>query len=88
MCIARKLLSEKLIDDFYEEYARIEEKESPHESSLMERLKALLPVDLHDLLFRLEAEYSENFGQELRQFADFVAGILVTNHGHEEHGGE
>ncbi len=84
MCIARTLLSEKLIDDFYDEFPRDNGRELPHESSLMEHLKALLPAEHHDLLFRWEAQCVENGGRELRQFADFVAGILMTNHRHEE----
>lgn len=84
MCVVKKLLAEKLIDDFYEEYARTEEKESPHEGNLMESLKALLAVNHHDLLYRWEAQCAENGGRELRQFADFVAWILMTAHRHEE----
>ncbi len=88
MSIARTLLAEKLIDDFYDESPRYDGRELSHESSLMERLKALLPAEHHDLFFRWEAECAENGGHELRQFADFVAGILMSNHHHGEGDGE
>ena len=85
MChIAKKLLAEKLIDDFYEEYARGGEQDSLTPENLAERLKAFLPTDQHELLYRWEAECVETCGSELRQFADFVAGILMVTHPHAE----
>jgi len=82
--IAKQLLAEKLVDDFYEEYSRSGQHEPQSRESLTERLKALLPVEHRELLFRWEAEYAEDCGWELRQFAAFVAGILMTNPRHEE----
>ena len=80
--IAKQLLAEKLIDDFYEEYEQV--GRGLNTENLAERLKALLPADQHELLYRWEAVYAERCGEELRQFADFVAGILMAAHGHEE----
>lgn len=89
MCrIAKQLLAEKLMDDFYEEYSRSGQHEPQSRESLTERLKALLPVEQHEWLFRWEAEYAEDCGRELRQFADLVAGILLSNPCHEEGEGE
>ncbi len=82
--IAKQLLAEKLIDDFYEEYEQL--GRGLNTENLAERLKALLPVDQHELLYRWEAAYAERCGEELRQFADYVAGILMTAHGHEGDG--
>ena len=87
MCIAKQLLAEKLIDDFYED-ARSAKQEPQNGESLTERLKALLPTEYHEIFYRWEAECAENCGRELRKFADFVAGILMMNHRHEEGGGE
>ena len=85
MChIAKKLLAEKLIDDFYEGYARGGEQNSLTQENWADRLKAFLPTDQHELLYRWEAECVETCGHELRQFADFVAGILMAAHLHEE----
>lgn len=85
MCqIAKQLLAEKLIDDFYEGYARVSEQNSLTQENLADLLKALLPTDQHELLYRWEAECVEICGHELRQFADFVAGILMATHLHAE----
>ena len=87
MCqIAKELLAEKLIDDFYSEYAQC--RESQNTENLLERLKALLPTEHHEIFYRLESKYADNCGQELRRFSEFVAGILMTNHRHEEGDGE
>lgn len=83
MChVAKQLLAEKLIDDFYEEYVRNGEQTSPTQENLADRLKTFLSTDQHELLYRWEAECAENCGRELRQFADFVAGILIASHPH------
>ena len=82
--IAKQLLAEKLIDDFYDEYEQIGKPQITE--ILVERLKALLPADQHELLYRWEAVWAERCGEELRQFADFVAGILMTAHDHEGDG--
>ncbi|KYP79827.1 hypothetical protein [Ferroacidibacillus organovorans] len=85
MCqIAKKLLAEKLIDDFYEEYARGGEQNSLTQQDLADRLKAFLPTDQHEWLYRWEAECVETCGRELWRFADFVAGILMGTHPHTE----
>lgn len=83
--IVKQLLSEKLIDDFYDEYEF--GGKSANTESFMEQLKAMLPTEQHELLYRWESVYAEHCGEELRQFADFVAGILMTAHRHEEDGG-
>lgn len=85
MChIAKKLLAEKLIDDFYEGYVRDGEQVLPTQENLVNKPKALLPTDQHELLYRWEAECVEICGHELRQFADFIAGILMATHPHAE----
>ena len=82
MCqIAKQLLAEKLIDDFWEEYAQAGKPQNTE--NLLERLKALVPVEQLDLLYLWEAQCAENSCQELRQFSEFVAGILLA-HRHEE----
>ena len=87
MChIVKQLLAEKLIDDFYDEHESVGKSEITE--NLLERLKAVLPAEQHDLLFRWEAVYAERCGEELRQFADFVAGILMMAHRIEADGGE
>lgn len=83
MCpIAKQLLAEKLIDDFYEDYARRGEQNSRSQEDLLKQLKEFLPADQHELLHRWEAECAQTRGNELRQFADFVADILLATHGH------
>ncbi len=85
MCqIAKRLLAEKLIDDFYEDHVRGCEQNSITQENLVQQLKVLLPIDQHELLYRWEAECVEICGHELRQFADFVAGILMATHPHSE----
>lgn len=82
MChIARKLLSEKLIDDFYEDHVGNGDQEALNKGTLAERCKDLLPPDQ---IFRLEAEFAENCSQELREFASFVAALLTTVSCHED----
>ena len=77
MCqIAKQLLAEKLIDDFYEEYAQA--GKPLNTENLVEQMKALLPTEQHELFYRWEAVCAERYGEELRQFVDFVAGILMT----------
>lgn len=81
MCeLARNLLAEKLVDDFYEEDVRHVGQEEVNKGDLTERLKALLPRDQHELLYRWEAECAVTSGAELRRFADFVASMLVACH--------
>ena len=85
MCIiARKLLAEKLTDDFYDEHGLIEK--SANKENFIIQLKAVLLVEQHDLLYRWEAVYAERCGEELRQLVDFVAGILMMAHDHERYG--
>ncbi|WP_067625882.1 hypothetical protein [Alicyclobacillus acidiphilus] len=88
MCrIVKQLLTEKLIDIFYENQIRNRGKLPLNKGTLDERLKELLPPDQHDLLYRWEAECAENCGRELREFAGFCAGILMSNPCHEENEG-
>ena len=88
MCqIAKQLLAEKLIDDFYEEYARDGEKVLSTQQDLADRLKACLSTDQHEWLYRWEAECVETCGHELRQFADFVADILLATQPHADGAG-
>jgi len=80
--IVRRLLSEKIMDDFYE-WSLEERQSDPHKWSssaqhLTERLKALLPADQHELLFLWEAQSNETCSLELRRFADYMAEILMT----------
>lgn len=85
MCkFAEKLLAEKLIDDYYEESVRDNVQVTQNSGSLTERLKAQLSDEQRELLLRWEAECSENCGRELRQFADYISKILITNSRHEE----
>lgn len=77
MCeIVKQPLTEKLIDDFYEEH--VQARGTLNTENLIDQLKALLPTDQHELLYRWEAVYVERCGEELRQFADFVAGVLMA----------
>jgi len=66
------------VDDFYEGDMRHVDQEEVSKGDLTERLKALLPGDQHELLYRWEAECAETSGAELRRFADFVASMLVA----------
>ncbi len=68
-------MAEKLIDDFYAVYEPVGKQQNME--NLMEQLKAVLPVEKHDLLYRWEAANAEHCGAELRQFADFVAGVML-----------
>ena len=86
MCqIAQQLLSEKLIDDFYKEYAQT--GKSQNTENLADRLKAQLPTEQHELFYCWEVVYAEHGGEKLRQFANFVAGVLLTAQYHKEEGG-
>lgn len=81
MCeLAQNLLAEKLVDDFYEGEVRQVDQEEVGKCDLTEKLKVLLPLDQHELLYRWEAECAETSGAELRRFADFVASMLLTCH--------
>ena len=85
MCqIARRLLAEKLIDNFYEECVSVRIRGNAE--SFMERLKTVLPVEQHELLDRWEAAYAERCGEELRQFGDYVTGVMVLAGRHEKDG--
>jgi len=67
------------MEEFYEEHLQNEQLESQVGESLAEQLKALLPMTEWQLLLSWEAEYAERCGQELRQFAKFMASILLTS---------
>jgi hypothetical protein len=79
--IVRQLLSEKIIDDFYErsfEEGQSDSRQCSYSTQhLTERLKALLPEDQHELLFLWEAQCNETCSLELRRFADYVAELLM-----------
>ena len=79
--IARRLLAGKLIGDFYDEYAQTGTPFNSENS--LEWLKTVLPAEQHELFYRWEAVYAERCGKELRQFADFVTGILMMDQRHE-----
>ncbi|KYP81981.1 hypothetical protein AYJ22_15710 [Ferroacidibacillus organovorans] len=85
--LAKKLLAEKLVDDFYEEDVR--ENTGPGEDELSEQLKMLIPADKRELLLLWEAQCAEGCGQELRRFADFVARMILEYRiGCHSNGGE
>ncbi|MCE5361570.1 MAG: hypothetical protein JJ714_11510 [Acidithiobacillus sp.] len=75
--LARKLLAEKLIDDFYEEQLHTNAQNTKEPDELTELLKVALAEDKHELLFRWEARCAENCGAELRKFANFVAQLML-----------
>lgn len=78
MCrLARQLLAEKLIDDFYEEHSQSNARQCEEPDVLGEALKAALSKDKQVLLLEWEAQCAENCGAELREFADFVAHLLL-----------
>lgn len=73
--LARKLLAEKLVDDFYEDDFR--ENTDSSEDELEEQLKGLIPADKREMLLLWEAQCAEGCGQELRRFANYVARIIL-----------
>ena len=73
--LARRLLAEKLIDDFYEDDVR--GAEPLEKDGLTEQLKTLIPSDKRELLFLWEAQCAEECGRELRRFADYVARAML-----------
>ena len=73
--LARKLLAEKLVDNFYEEDAQTSAEED--EDELAEQIKELIPAEKRELLFLWEAQCAENCGLELRRFAEFLAGMIL-----------
>lgn len=78
MCgLARQLLAEKLIDDFYEEHLQSNASLSEEPDVLGEKLKAALSKDKHVLLLQWEAQCAESCGAELRDFANFVAHLML-----------
>ena len=77
MCeLAKQLLAEKLIDDFYEAHLDTKESQDEKPDVLGEQLKAVLPKEKQILLLQWEAQCAEGCGAELRDFADFVANLL------------
>lgn len=78
MCeLARTLLAEKLIDDFYEDDLRPHTSLDEVKKEWTEELKHLLPEEKWNLLFIWEAQTVEECGKELRRFANFVAKLLM-----------
>lgn len=73
--LAKRLLAEKLIDDFYEDELR--EKVGFKGDKLADCLKQYIPADKRQLLLLWEAQYAEEYGRELRRFADFVAQMIL-----------
>ncbi|MHB1682962.1 MAG: hypothetical protein ACYCYO_09105 [Bacilli bacterium] len=73
--LARRLLAEKLIDDFYEDDVR--GAEPLEKDGLTEQLKTLVPSDKQELLFLWEAQCAEECGRELRRFAVYVAKMIL-----------
>ena len=64
MCqIARRLLAEKRIDDFYDECVSVRTQRNA--VSFMERMKALLPAEPHEVLDRFEEDYAERWGDTI-----------------------
>ncbi|KUO96149.1 hypothetical protein [Ferroacidibacillus organovorans] len=78
MCeLARTLLAEKLIDDFYEDDLRPRNTLDAVKKEWTEELKQLLPEEKWMLLYLFESQTMEECGKELRRFADFVAKLLM-----------
>jgi hypothetical protein len=75
--LVKKLLAEKLVDDFYEEDVQTSAEAGKDE--LTDQLKGLIPADKRELPLLWEAQYAEICGQELRRFADFVARTILTH---------
>lgn len=75
--LARRLLAEKLIDDFYEDDLRPRGAMDESKNARTEELKQLLPVGKWDLLFLWESQTVEECANELRRFADFVSRLLM-----------
>lgn len=73
--LAKRLLAEKRINDFYEDALR--ENAGFEGDELAERLKEYTPVDERQLLLLWEAQYAEDYGREPRRFVDFVAQIIL-----------
>jgi hypothetical protein len=67
--LAKWLLVEKRIDDFYEAASR--ENAGFEGDELAEHLKESIPLDERQLLLLWEAQYAAEYGRELRQFAHF-----------------
>ena len=94
MCeLARTLLAEKLIDDFYEDDLRPRNALDEVKKEWTEELKQLLPTEKWNLLFLWESQTVEEGGKELRRFANFVAmllmqGVHVEQDGADEAGQE
>ena len=75
MCyVVKRLLEEKLIDDFYEKYESVGKSENTE--NFMNQLKAVPPAEQQELLECLEANYAERCGEELQQFADLDDGSM------------
>ncbi len=76
--LAKQLLSEKLLDDFYEDdHKHTAAKDETILDPLTEQLKSAIPVEAHSLLLRWEANCSEMYGEELRRFSRFVANVIL-----------
>ena len=77
MCnLPLELLSEKLIEDFYDQDHPPEDGE-PAQDKPIEQLKLLIPRDHWELLFQVESETTELGSHELKRFSRFVARLLL-----------
>ena len=74
--IAKQLLAEKLLDNYYE--TNVVSKRSHISGNLLDQLKELLPSNKHELLEQWESLSAERCGEELLQFAFFVAEIFMS----------
>lgn len=80
MCkLARTLLAEKLIDDFYEDDLRPRRSLDEVKKEWTQELKHLLPEERWNLLFLWEAQTVEECGKEFRRFAYFVASLIMQD---------
>ena len=64
--LARRLLAEKLIDDFYEDDVR--GAEPLEKDRLTEQLKTLIPSDKRELLFLWEAQCADYVVRAMPEF--------------------
>ncbi len=78
MCdIVLKLLSEKLVDEFYSQDRQPDNSDGSPDGPI-EQLKSRIPVSDWDFLYRIESRTVEMGAEELKRFARFVAGMMVS----------
>ena len=77
MCnLALELLSEKLIEDFYDQGHPSEDGE-PGQDKPIEQLKLFVPRNHWEMLFQVESGTTKLGSQELKRFSLFVARLLL-----------